>query len=97
MAVRALAFAAALSSAAAGPLRRDGVDVTRAPGLRDEFASLAAVSYPFKPFSDAAVARAKATPIDWRERGAVTPAKDQGIHGYVRVHGRALDATPRRP
>jgi hypothetical protein len=81
-----------LVSAAAAPLRRDGVAVVKDATLRSQFARLAAVSYPFKPFSDAAVARAKADPVDWTTRGAVTPAKDQGNHGYCGTFGRVAAA-----
>ena len=37
-------------------------------------------------------ANAKNTPIDWREKGAVTPAKDQGPLGFCGTFGRTAAA-----
>ena len=36
--------------------------------------------------------KALATSIDWRKRGLVTPAKDQGAHGYCGTFGRVAAA-----
>jgi hypothetical protein len=47
---------------------------------------------PFKNFSDSYVKRALATPTDWVEKGAVTPVKDQGAHGYCGTFGRVGQA-----
>ena len=76
------------------PLRRDGVSVRQAaPGaLEAEFALNARDAYPFKPFSDAYVKTALAAGADWVAKGAVTPAKDQGAHGYCGTFGRVAAA-----
>lgn len=49
-------------------------------------------TYPFKPFSAAYVKKALADPVDWVAKGAVTPAKDQGPHGYCGTFGRTVAA-----
>eukprot|EP01063_Lacrimia_lanifica_P015246 TRINITY_DN2205_c0_g2_i3.p1 TRINITY_DN2205_c0_g2~~TRINITY_DN2205_c0_g2_i3.p1 ORF type:complete len:305 (+),score=96.95 TRINITY_DN2205_c0_g2_i3:59-973(+) len=43
---------------------------------------------PFKPFPDAYVAHALVTGVDWAASGHVTPAKDQGRHGYCGTFSR---------
>ena len=48
--------------------------------------------YPFLNFSDAYVNEALATPTNWTARGAVTPVKDQGPHGYCGTFGRVGSA-----
>ena len=48
--------------------------------------------YPFAPFSDAFVKKAKATPTNWSALGAVTAVKDQGQHGYCGTFGRVAAA-----
>lgn len=73
-------------------LRVDAVPVVLLPpgALEAEFSRQlgGAPSYPFKQFSDAYVQKALSETVDWRERGAVTPAKDQGGHGYCGTFGR---------
>ena len=73
-------------------LRTDGIAVVKVPHLRQTFARQSLNDYPFKPFSAAAVAAAKANPINWTDKGAVTPAKDQGPHGYCGTFGRVAAA-----
>jgi hypothetical protein len=85
----------AFSALASLELRRDGVPVQLAPlgALEAEFARQAGGdSYPFKPFSSKFVERALATGVDWVAKGAVTPAKDQGAHGYCGTFGRVAAA-----
>lgn len=63
------------------------------PGVEQELLlQLQQQSLPFKNFSAAAVERALRQPVDWRLRGAVTPAKDQGSHGYCGTFGRVAAA-----
>ena len=73
-------------------LRRDGVSVQlAAPGaLKAEFAQQMGgkPSYPFKNFSAPFVKHALREGINWVTRGLVTPAKDQGAHGYCGTFGR---------
>jgi hypothetical protein len=78
---------AAAAAGAAEPtvrydLRPDGVPVLLAPQTAASF------DYPFKPFPTSFVEKAKATSVDWQLKGAVTPAKDQGAHGYCGTFGR---------
>ena len=49
-------------------------------------------TYPFKKFSAAYVAHALSSSIDWRDKGAVTPAKNQGPHGYCGTFCRVASA-----
>ena len=88
----ALALALGVSAEPINQLRTDGVPVVKVPHLRAAFARDAAKDYPFKQFSAAAVAAAKANPLNWTEKGAVTPAKDQGPHGYCGTFGRVAAA-----
>jgi len=72
-------------------LRHDGVPVA----LNYDFATYkrdTLGSYPFQPFSSATVKAALADDVDWVARGAVTPAKDQGAHGYCGTFGRVAAA-----
>jgi hypothetical protein len=48
--------------------------------------------YPFKPFSDKYVAAALKKTVDWRKQGIVTPAKDQGNHGFCGTFARVAVA-----
>ena len=47
---------------------------------------------PHRPFSAAYVKQALGDATDWRQKGAVTPAKDQGSHGYCGTFGRTAAA-----
>jgi hypothetical protein len=89
-----LTLVAAVSSAPVvrHDLRADGVPVTllAEDDIRREMALLGS-SFPFQPFSAAYVKSALADPIDWRTKGAVTPAKDQGAHG--KSNGRESEFT----
>jgi len=77
-------------------LRTDGIGVKLLP----EGALEAEVSrqnqdrpdYPFKNFSEAYVTKALSRGIDWRDYGWVTPAKDQGAHGFCGTFGRVASA-----
>jgi C1A family cysteine protease len=73
-------------------LRTDGVPVTLNPDIAAEFERMSANSVPFQRFSEEYVAHALATGVDWRTKGAVTPAKDQGSHGYCGTFGRTCAA-----
>jgi len=77
-------------------LRADGVPLRlMAPGaLEAEFAKQRGgkPNIPFRKFSEDYVRTALATPTDWMEKGAVTPAKDQGGHGYCGTFGRVAAA-----
>merc|ERR1719188_1013768 len=77
-------------------LRADGMPLRlMAPGaLEAEFARQRGGQpiIPFRRFSADYVRSALATPTDWMERGAVTPAKDQGAHGYCGTFGRVAAA-----
>eukprot|EP00812_Abedinium_dasypus_P006053 NODE_1762_length_1067_cov_363.633399.p1 GENE.NODE_1762_length_1067_cov_363.633399~~NODE_1762_length_1067_cov_363.633399.p1 ORF type:complete len:342 (-),score=58.31 NODE_1762_length_1067_cov_363.633399:24-983(-) len=73
-------------------LRTDGVPVILNPDIAAEFEQMSANGVPFQKFSDEYVAHALATGVDWRTKGAVTPAKDQGAHGYCGTFGRTCAA-----
>lgn len=92
MLARTLALALPLAATAepTGMLRTDGVPVKlMEPGaLEAELELHSRSTVPFKPFSPEFVKHALATGVDWREKGAVTPAKDQGAHGYCGTFGR---------
>ena len=93
----ALPFAA--SAEPTGLLRTDGVPVKlMEPGaLEVELALHSRNAAPFERFSDEFVKHALATGIDWRTKGAVTPAKDQGAHGYAQCPEPAGAAGPLPP
>ena len=71
--------------------RRDGIPAYTGYSYTEYLNTLTG-SYPFKPFSNATVEKALRTSIDWRAHGAVTPAKDQGSHGYCGTFGRVAAA-----
>eukprot|EP00040_Diaphanoeca_grandis_P020058 m.106443 g.106443 ORF g.106443 m.106443 type:complete len:325 (+) comp27722_c0_seq1:27-1001(+) len=77
-------------------LRNDGVPVVLMPPgmLEAEFKQQmgAGHNYPFKPFSAEYVKTSLAEQVDWRTKGLVTPAKDQGAHGYCGTFGRVAAA-----
>ncbi len=94
MAAHAAALASILTAAAIKTrydLRPDGVPVVLNYD-RAAFERATSESFPFKPFSAAYVKKALMEPVDWIERGAVTPAKDQGPHGYCGTFGRVAAA-----
>jgi hypothetical protein len=86
----ALALPLAVTAEPTGMLRTDGVPVKlMEPGaLEAELQLHSSRAVPFKPFSAEFVKHALAKGADWREKGAVTPAKDQGAHGYCGTFGR---------
>ena len=47
---------------------------------------------PFKPFSAGYVKKALAEGANWTAKGAVTPVKNQGPHGYCGTFGRVGSA-----
>ena len=75
-------------------IRRDGVPATLfEPGvLEAKYRSQMLQAVEFKPFPSAFVAEAKRASVDWRLKGAVTPAKDQGPYGYCGTFGRTAAA-----
>lgn len=100
LATLTLALPFVASAEPTGLLRTDGVPVKlMEPGvLEAELELHTRNSVPFQRFSDDFVKHALATGIDWREKGAVTPAKDQGAHGYVQCLWTAaavLNSIPR--
>ena len=94
-------FAAVSVVAAAAPgmrrvsgMRADGADVFLPPSdaLRAELAVPKLGDYPFVPFSQSYVKAALAQSVDWRAKGLVTPAKDQGATGTCGTFGRLAAA-----
>jgi C1A family cysteine protease len=75
-------------------LRTDGVPVMlMEPGqLEAEMELHSKDAVVSSPFSAAFVERALKEGVDWRDKGAVTPAKDQGAHGYCGTFGRTCAA-----
>ena len=99
--LRAVSLAACLlfARSADALTRLDGMRSDGAPVYLPPQAALSAQlrnkdlpTFPFKPFSTAFVAKAKATPTDWVSKGAVTPAKDQGATGACGTFGRTAAA-----
>ena len=69
------------------------MDVVLHPGtMRQHYDRLMSSAVPFREFPQSYVQTAKNTPIDWREKGAVTPAKDQGPLGFCGTFGRTAAA-----
>lgn len=88
--VSVLLIAASCAAALALPERKYRF---MAPGAYEREWRLAdAPAYPFVNFSEAYVKRALDTPTNWTARGAVTPVKDQGPHGYCGTFGRVGSA-----
>ena len=75
-------------------LRTDGVPVhLMGPGeLEAEFELSSRNAEIAGTFSPEFVKHALATGVDWVKKGAVTPAKDQGAHGYCGTFGRTCAA-----
>merc|ERR1712166_235742 len=75
-------------------LRTDQVPVQLLPqgALAAEFALQSRSSTHSAPIAESFVQKALAAGIDWREKGAVTPAKDQGALGYCGTFGRTAAA-----
>jgi len=74
-------------------LRRDGVDVVLRPNaVSEEYERAMIGAVPFRNFPESYVEMVKKTSIDWREKGAVTPAKDQGPLGFCGTFGRVAAA-----
>ena len=71
----------------------DSLFARAAPGeLQRQWALSNAPSVPFKPFSARYVQKALAAAVNWTARGAVTPVKNQGPHGYCGTFGRVASA-----
>ena len=88
----ALGGAAAAAPALTGALLDAQYPRVSAAALRAEWRSSEAPQVPFKNVSAAYVARALADPVDWRTKGAVTPVKNQGVHGFCGTFGRVGSA-----
>ena len=74
-------------------MRSDGVDVFLPPtaSIRGELAPHLG-DFPFQPFSPSYIKAALAQSVDWRTKGIVTPAKDQGATGTCGTFGRVAAA-----
>ena len=48
--------------------------------------------FPWQSFSAGYVSLALAATVDWRQKGGVTPAKDQGPHGFCGTFARVAAA-----
>jgi hypothetical protein len=85
-----------LCSAAAAELSGAALDAsfprTTAAALRAELQASTAPQVPFLNFSAAYVAKALASPTNWTAKGAVTPVKNQGSHGFCGTFGRVGSA-----
>ena len=98
--LRAVLFACLCSAAASAPQLPTSAAAlfdarfprTTAAALRAEARAGVAPQVPFVNFSAAYVARALAEPTDWTTRGAVTPVKNQGPHGFCGTFGRVGSA-----
>ena len=66
----------------------------RAPpgALEREWTLTSAHRIDFKAFSEGYVQKALAESVNWTARGAVTPVKNQGPHGYCGTFGRVASA-----
>ena len=63
------------------------------PGMLElEDTQQSAPLIPFRAFSATYVTKALREGVDWRKKGAVTPVKNQGPHGYCGTFGRVGSA-----
>jgi len=93
----AVLIAAAVTAASASTirtdLRRDGVPVVLlGPGQLEKEMLASGPNIPFRNFSAKYVHSALNSDTDFRKRKWVTPAKDQGAHGYCGTFGRVAAA-----
>ena len=91
-ALLALCCAAAAASPLQAQLLDDSYPRSSHAALRAEVRASEAPQVPFKNFSAPYLAKALAEGVDWRARGAVTPVKDQGVHGFCGTFGRVGSA-----
>ena len=84
MLLRLLLTASAASAASAAADYDESAFRRLTPAeARREFRADDAPQIPFVNFSSAYVKRALATSVSWVDKGAVTPVKNQGPHGYA--------------
>jgi len=99
MKIRELILLCVASVSAAQNLLRADLRTDQVPvqlllqgALAAEFALQSRSSTRSPPIAESFVSKALAAGIDWREQGAVTPAKDQGALGYCGTFGRTAAA-----